>query len=1116
MSKFTRRSAARPLRSHRARLWLHRLEDRVTPTNFIVMNTADTGGGSLRDAIAQANAMMGADTITFAAGVTGTITLTTGELLISDDVTITGPGTASITVSGNNANRVFDISNAAAVLNVTLSRMTVSGGHTATGTLPVPDGGGIFADDENVTLETMVVTGNQVVGGTGDSGGGVAAAGNGSLTIRNSTISGNTCTGRGGGIYFFDSGSLLLENSTVSGNTNSTSTNGGGGIYFYGTVGAAGVTIRNSTISGNTSSLGNGGGIALLALNGTALIQNSTITNNSSGRNSTADGTGGGGIALVSGTAASIVTLQSTIVSGNTANPVNGRSDLSILAAGTLNAYNCAIGVNAGFTLSPASMNNLPFGAVLNLGPLTNNGGPTFTHAVPAGSPAENAGSNPASLTTDQRGPGFPRIQGSAPDIGAFERAVNAPSASGTFANITTTGVTTYTFQVTYSDASAINVSSVINNSSAIRVTGPGGFNQLATYVSINNSTNGTPRTATYSITGPGGAFTPAANGAYSVAVQANQVFNTGGVAVPAATIGTFQVLVPQTFTVTNLNDAGAGSLRDVLAQANAQPGTVDTIVFQASLAGTISLTTGELLISDSVTIIGPGAGVLTVRRDPGAATQFRVFDVNGSGVINVAISGLTISGGNTTGTPGAGTSGDGAGLLLFNENLTLSNVVVSGNTTATEGGGIGVASGGGFLTVRNSTISGNVANGIGTAAGGGGGIYFANGGSLLVENSTISGNTSTNFEGGGLYFYGNVGAGGLTVRNSTIAGNTAGVNGGGIGLRTVTGTLSIQNSTITANTAGTTTGTGGGGIAQVTGTAAIITIINSIVSGNTNSVAPDIASTGTVNVNFSAVGSATGFTPSGSSGNNLPFGANLLLGVLANNGGPTQTIAFQFASPLRNAGTNPIPALTGDQRGAAGFARNFGGAVDIGAFEFQAQAAAIVNDGSVQRSRVTSLTVTFTGVASFSGTVAGAFTLTRVSDGAVVTFSAAANTVNGVTVVTINNFTGSATNFGSLADGRYTLTANATQITIGGSQLDGDGNGTPGGNFVFGDAQGLYRFFGDINGDRHVDIADFGVFSASIFSPANYVAAFDFNNDGVIDIADFGQFSIRIFTMLP
>jgi hypothetical protein len=174
------------------------------------------------------------------------------------------------------------------------------------------------------------------------------------------------------------------------------------------------------------------------------------------------------------------------------------------------------------------------------------------------------------------------------------------------------------------------------------------------------------------------------------------------------------------------------------------------------------------------------------------------------------------------------------------------------------------------------------------------------------------------------------------------------------------------------------------------------------------------------------------------------------------------------------------------------------------------------VNDGSAQRSRVTSLTVTFSATVSFAGTVANAFTLTRNSDGAAVNFAATASILGGVTVVTLNNFTGSATNFGSLADGRYTLTGLASQISAGGQALDGDGDGQPGDDYHFGDAQGLFRFYGDINGDRHIDIADFGLFSLAIFNPANYNAAFDFNGDGMIDIADFGQFSIRIFTPLP
>jgi hypothetical protein len=170
--------------------------------------------------------------------------------------------------------------------------------------------------------------------------------------------------------------------------------------------------------------------------------------------------------------------------------------------------------------------------------------------------------------------------------------------------------------------------------------------------------------------------------------------------------------------------------------------------------------------------------------------------------------------------------------------------------------------------------------------------------------------------------------------------------------------------------------------------------------------------------------------------------------------------------------------------------------------------AATQVNDGSAQRSRVTSLTVTFSTQVSFASTPGAAFTLTRNSDNANVMFTATANVVGGATVVTLNNFTSSATQFGSLADGRYTLTALASQISAGGQHMTS--------NYTFGDAQGLFRFFGDINGDRHVDIADFGLFSQSIFNPANYNAAFDFNGDGVIDIADFGQFSIRLFTMLP
>jgi hypothetical protein len=166
----------------------------------------------------------------------------------------------------------------------------------------------------------------------------------------------------------------------------------------------------------------------------------------------------------------------------------------------------------------------------------------------------------------------------------------------------------------------------------------------------------------------------------------------------------------------------------------------------------------------------------------------------------------------------------------------------------------------------------------------------------------------------------------------------------------------------------------------------------------------------------------------------------------------------------------------------------------------------------------VTSLSITFNTAVTFAGQVADAFTLQR-TGGNSVSFTAAASIVNGGTVVTLSNFTGSETQFGSLADGRYTLTALASQISANGQPLDGNGDGTPGDDYTFGDAQGLFRFYGDINGDRHVDIADFAIFSNSFNSSTgqtNYLAYLDVNGDGHIDIADFGQFSIRFFTPLP
>src|SRR4029077_9228011 len=106
--------------------------------------------------------------------------------------------------------------------------------------------------------------------------------------------------------------------------------------------------------------------------------------------------------------------IESSIVSGNAG------SGADIASTTMVSLKNSAIGNASGFS-GVDQGGNLPFGTALNLGPLQNNGGPTFTRALLSGSPCLNAGSNPANLTTDQRGAGNPRAANGAPDIGAFE-----------------------------------------------------------------------------------------------------------------------------------------------------------------------------------------------------------------------------------------------------------------------------------------------------------------------------------------------------------------------------------------------------------------------------------------------------------------------------------------------------------------------------------------------------------------------------------------------------------------------------------------------------------------------------------------------------------------------
>ncbi|HEX7828008.1 MAG TPA: Calx-beta domain-containing protein [Thermoanaerobaculia bacterium] len=409
---------------------------------FTVSTLGDNGPGSLRQAIIDANSTAGADVVTFQAGLTGTITLTTGQLEIYDSVDIQGPGESVISVSGNNASRVFYLYNSSATIDVRIAGLTVTGGNDNIG-------GGIVDFDENLTLENVTITENSA---SGDGGGLWADGFNMTLTIRETTITGNTSGDDGGGIYVEDTGdTLLIEDSVISGNEAVTS---GGGIYFYdpdnpviirnttisgntaGFMGGAvylysfdsgdltiegstisgntaaaggglalyspdhGLTIENSTISGNEAAFGPGGGIYIYAMYYTNSLNFVTIANNTSSY--------GGGIALYSGE----LTISNSIIADNTVDDVATTPNSALDVSYTLIETPGTATINNG----GGNLTGDP-----QLGPLANNGGPTQTQRPGPASTVINA-ADPAFVpppATDQRGQA--RVIGGRADMGALE-----------------------------------------------------------------------------------------------------------------------------------------------------------------------------------------------------------------------------------------------------------------------------------------------------------------------------------------------------------------------------------------------------------------------------------------------------------------------------------------------------------------------------------------------------------------------------------------------------------------------------------------------------------------------------------------------------------------------
>src|SRR5438874_495646 len=373
----------------------------VHAATITVTNTNDSGPGSLRQALAVAN---DGDTIVFA--VTGTIGLTSGELLVGTNITISGPGAASLTVNGNAKSRVFHIGSGR---TVTISGLTITNGNA--NNQPVLDGGGMYNDHAT-------------------------------LTLSNCTISDNSAQSYGGGIN-----------------------------------NVAGLTVTSTTFSGNSASFG--GSIAIG--NPVTVSIGDTVLN---------AGKMGGNIYNDGGTVVS-------------------------------HGYNLSSDDGGGYLNGPGDqINTNPL-----LGPLQDNGGPTFTHALLPDSPAIDTGDpnfTPPPFF-DQRGPGYPRVVNGRIDKGSFE--VQAPSPTPTATPCASVG--SWTEQAPYPIAvSGHAVVSVGGNVYS--------FGGIVNNAAITNAYKYSPTSNTWtpiaSLPAPRGWFSGTTDGTYVYLLGGvDQNFNTTG-----------------------------------------------------------------------------------------------------------------------------------------------------------------------------------------------------------------------------------------------------------------------------------------------------------------------------------------------------------------------------------------------------------------------------------------------------------------------------------------------------------------------------------------------------------------------------------------------------------
>ncbi|MEO8391738.1 MAG: choice-of-anchor Q domain-containing protein, partial [Chloroflexota bacterium] len=666
--------------------------------NYIVDTLSDTdihgcaaaaGDCSLRGAITLANGFAGTATITFDPilfATPQTITMTANPFDITHSMNINGPGASLLTIDGVNLYRAFSIIRSSTTVNI--SGITVTRNPSPSysfGTLSVSNSvftgntGGSLLSSGTLTVSNTIFTAN-----SNPSSGGGGISGYGTITISNSTFTNNSASS--GGAISTGGGSLTIINSTFSNN----SATYGGAIYSEGGIS----TIVNSVINDNTAAQMGGG----IYNGGTLKIINTTISGNYT--TGTASSFSGGG-ALSNLTSSPVTIINSTIANNSSPAPYAARSGLWFYSANTITIQNSIVANNNGANncvypeyFSLDNKHNLEngfscgFGTGSNTNPLfdpaglQNNGGPTRTIALQAGSPAINVGDNTYAvdqngtpLDTDQRGTGFARIAGGTVDLGAFE--TDAPASD---------------FVVDRTDDADARACSSAPNDCTLR----GAINLSNGHIGTDTITFDSDLFASPQVISMNANLPYISEGVNINGPGADKLTVSGGT-LYALFLITPPYLVPINVQISDLtiaNGKGYGSGGGIGV------GTYGTaIVKRTSIVGNSAYYGGGINNSGTLTIIDSTIAYNSATYSGGGIS-------NSSGTVNIINS--TISGNVITDPTQTGYGGSG----FFNAfgTATIINSTIAGNSAA-QPLYAGVTTQGNPLTIQNSIVANNSAN---------------------------------------------------------------------------------------------------------------------------------------------------------------------------------------------------------------------------------------------------------------------------------------------------------------------------------------------------------------------------------------------------------------------